>query len=79
VRGYVLVFAIGFAIAFACPVSAQQRTFGGYPCKHECDLYVAEYEWAKVRVSTTGDFVFTGVPVKGVLLMSRTLSQRARR
>jgi hypothetical protein len=49
VRGHALVFAIGFAIAFACPVNAQQRTFGGYPCKHECDLHVAGYEWAKVR------------------------------
>ena len=48
-RGYALVFAIGFALAFACPVSPRQRTFGGYPCKHECDLYVAEYEWARVR------------------------------
>jgi hypothetical protein len=49
VRGCVLAFAIGSAIAFTYPADAQQRTFGGYFCKQECDLHAAGYEWAKVR------------------------------
>jgi hypothetical protein len=49
VRGYALGLAISSAITFAHPVSAQPRTFGGYPCKQECDLHAVGYEWAKVR------------------------------
>jgi hypothetical protein len=45
----VFAFAALCSLALGQQVSAPTRTFGGYVCRHECDVHAAGFGWAQAR------------------------------
>ena len=45
----VFAFAALCSLALGQRVSAPTRTFGGYACRHECDVHAAGFGWAQAR------------------------------
>jgi hypothetical protein len=46
-RAAALTFALLSTLAFVHQATAQDRTFGGYQCKDECEGHSAGYKWAE--------------------------------
>ena len=43
------ITSVIWSVAVGHQAIAQDRTFGGYICKHECDIHAEGYKWASAR------------------------------